>query len=479
MIAAVLLAASIIFYFAGQRKNPPGFFLDESSIAWNALQIARHGVDEHGVAFPLYFRAFGEYKNPTYIYLLAAVLKVTGPSNLAARRMSAVLGFLACVAIGWIAWKISRSRFVAASTFLTAVLTPMLFEISRLAFEVALYPLATAMFLLSVFNASRRQRWTGADVASISAALVVLTYTYSIGRLFAPLMLALLFLFLTAERRPQLITIAVIFVVLCIVPIAVYNATHHGALTLRFHDVSYVDASQPVTTIVGMEQHYAGNLLPLGMALRGDPNPRHHVPHSGGSILLITFVFAAIGALIVLRQVSSEETPAEDRADTRWWLFVLIGTAFSIVPASLTFDQYHTLRMAPYPVFLIVLSIPALRWLSTRRALATVLLAIGCIQALWFVTIFYRDGGKRLLDFDHGAWRAVDVAVARGIRPIYVDPGLYIHAWWYGAQHGVDASAFVLDIPPRPNAVVISGKGAPSNAVILSDSEAYTVYESR
>ena len=54
---------------------------------------SRHGVDEHGVRFPLFFRAFGEDKNPTYIYVLAAVLKVTGPSNLAARRLSAFLGW--------------------------------------------------------------------------------------------------------------------------------------------------------------------------------------------------------------------------------------------------------------------------------------------------------------------------------------------------------------------------------------------------
>jgi len=93
--AAVLLAASLAIYLAGQQANPPGFYLDECSIGFNALQIARHGVDEHGVAFPLFFEAFGEYKNPVYIYLLAAVFKATGPSNLAARRLSALLGWLA------------------------------------------------------------------------------------------------------------------------------------------------------------------------------------------------------------------------------------------------------------------------------------------------------------------------------------------------------------------------------------------------
>src|ERR1043165_10125530 len=133
--AAPLLAASLASYLAGQQSNPPGFYLDECSIGFNALQIARHGVDEHGVAFPLFFEAFGEYKNPVYIYLLAAVFEATGPSNLVARRLSALLGWLACVAIGWLAWRTSRSRGVAAAAFLLAIFTPMIFEMSRLAFE--------------------------------------------------------------------------------------------------------------------------------------------------------------------------------------------------------------------------------------------------------------------------------------------------------------------------------------------------------
>src|SRR5215212_11753890 len=94
IVVALLLLFGIIVYFAGQRKNPPGFFADEASVAYNAYEIARLGVDEHGVRFPLYFKAFGEYKNPAYIYLLAGVFKVVPPSNLAARRLSALAGFM-------------------------------------------------------------------------------------------------------------------------------------------------------------------------------------------------------------------------------------------------------------------------------------------------------------------------------------------------------------------------------------------------
>ncbi|HWS55640.1 MAG TPA: hypothetical protein VN228_15985, partial [Pyrinomonadaceae bacterium] len=62
LLAAVALAAAL--YFAGAPSNPPGFYIDESSIAYNAHLVSETGRDEHGERLPLFFRAFGEYKNP-------------------------------------------------------------------------------------------------------------------------------------------------------------------------------------------------------------------------------------------------------------------------------------------------------------------------------------------------------------------------------------------------------------------------------
>ena len=84
-----------------------------------------------------------------------------------------------------------------------------------------------------------------------------------------------------------------------------------------------------------------------------------------------------------------------------------------------------------------------------------------------------------MFEFDHGARLAVDTAIAQNVRPIYVDPNLYIHALWYGAQRGLVPSAFVFSIPTKPNVVVISGQGTPPVATVLSDAEGWTVYVSR
>src|SRR5947209_6979120 len=85
LILGGLLLASL--HIADATTNPPGLQVDEASITYNALSIARHGVDEYGVSFPVYFRAFGEFKSPAYIYLLAAVFAAVGPSDLSARLL--------------------------------------------------------------------------------------------------------------------------------------------------------------------------------------------------------------------------------------------------------------------------------------------------------------------------------------------------------------------------------------------------------
>src|SRR5436190_18208833 len=60
-----------VFYINDLSKNPPGFYVDESAIAYNAYCIARTGAYEFGTRFPLIFPvytgAWTQYANPTQI----------------------------------------------------------------------------------------------------------------------------------------------------------------------------------------------------------------------------------------------------------------------------------------------------------------------------------------------------------------------------------------------------------------------------
>ena len=48
LIVVLLLASGVVLYFEGLRHNPPGFHLDESSIAYNAHTISQTGRGEYG-----------------------------------------------------------------------------------------------------------------------------------------------------------------------------------------------------------------------------------------------------------------------------------------------------------------------------------------------------------------------------------------------------------------------------------------------
>lgn len=464
--AIVLLLASGLFYFADQRKNPPAFYSDESSIAYNAWSIATKGVDEYGIHHPLFFKAFGEYKNPVYIYLLAGVFKVAKPTNLAARRFSALLGFAAALALAGLAWSLTHRGFVAIATFLTAIATPNLFEISRLVFEVALYPLVIALMLAAVLAAHRRARWSAWVIMELAVTLALITYTYSTGRLLGLLYAAGLLILYTRERRWQLAAVYALYAAVALVPIAVYNAQHHGALTIRARQISFVSdwRDHPADVIAQFERNYATNVLPLGQALRGDANARHHVQQSGGNVLLMTFVLAAIGAWIALRRSSGD----------RFWLFVLFAAVVSVIPVSVINENYHALRIVPYPEMLIVLSIPALEAAaSDRRVRAAVAVAglFGIVQASYFFFHFFRYGTDRAAWFDAGIRNVVYETVSQPVRPIHVfRAGMYVHVLWYAVQADIPLDSFVVDPdgvgPPNGALFIAAGDPCPDCRVV-------------
>ena len=66
-IGAIAIGAALVVLrnLVDLSASPPGLYVDEASIGYNAWTMARFGVDEHGIHVPLFFEAFGEYKNPT------------------------------------------------------------------------------------------------------------------------------------------------------------------------------------------------------------------------------------------------------------------------------------------------------------------------------------------------------------------------------------------------------------------------------
>lgn len=485
LVPALLFAAGFAFYARGAATNPPGFFIDESSIAFNAHTISETGRDEYGEPFPLYFRAFSDYKNPVYVYALAAVFRVTGPGIEAARWLSAALGALTALLLALLGCRVSGSRAVGMLTWLTALLTPWLFELSRLVLEVAAYPLAVVLLLLFLRRASSKDAWTFADALAVAFALALLTYTYSIGRLFAPSLAAGLFLFATTRARLRSVVATLALYALTLAPLFVFNYRHPGALTERFKVITYLGAQGGLARdAFEFLKHYASNLSPWAYAVTGDPNEYNVVGVNGTPLVLAaTLALALAGLWLALRGA---------RRDA-WWRFVLYGLLASVVPASLTNEYVHSLRLAPVLVFVVVLTTPALAWLlgegrstRVRRAALAVLALLTLAQGLFFRARYDEAVASpmRTHIFDEGYEREIlPAALALPQRPVYLAdaqgiPG-YMQAYWHATLRGVPLSNFVHlgegESPPE-GAAVITTKDVCTHCRVVAEEPPYVVY---
>src|SRR5205809_521017 len=118
--------------------------------------------------------------------LLGIPFTVFKPSILVARVFSATWVFAACVLLGLLAKRVSGQKRIGVIVGLTAILTPWLFEVSRLVMETYFYPMALGLFLLALFHAQRKESRGWTTIGMLAGTLLLVTYTYHIGRLLGP-----------------------------------------------------------------------------------------------------------------------------------------------------------------------------------------------------------------------------------------------------------------------------------------------------
>jgi len=479
---AAVLVAGVVVYVRHLTTNPAGFFIDESSAAYNAYTISRNGRDEYGTGWPLYFRAFGEYKNPIYIYLLALIFRLTGPSIFVARAFSAMLGMAAAVVIGVTGFQLTKQRWIALLLVLQALATPWLFALSRIVVEVALYPLLVALFLLAVQRIGDKNRWRWIDALSVAVTLALLTYSYSIGRLLAPLLAVGLLLFAKRARFSSIGRVWLLYAI-SLLPIFIFRVRHPGALEARFRVLTYLTPLSYLMDGWEIVRHYFHNLNPWRLLVTGDPATYQVASTYGtGPVLIVTFVLAAVGVCLLLA----------NKGLNAWWGFVIYGLLISILPASLTGDYFHILRLSAVPVFLIVLTVPALTRLTdkqtgSRRALIALAIVLTLAQAVYFQFVHQQRGREaarmNIFDADYRSTIMPKAIAASGIGPIYLQdapasPG-YIQALWYATLDHVPLEKFVelpndTDLPA--GAVVISTNPVCAHCEIIYQRSPYSVY---
>jgi len=184
LICLVLLAGVLRFYKLGEIPN--GLYQDETAIGWNAYSILKTGKDEYGTSYPIYFKSFGDYKLPTYIYSTIFPIWLFGLTPFAVRFPSAFFGTLVIPVFFFLVRKLTKNEQLALlSTFLLTI-NPWHVHYSRATFEVSivlfLFTIGTLLFIHAL------EKKTGAFLGSVLAFILAI-YTYNVTRLLSPLIL--------------------------------------------------------------------------------------------------------------------------------------------------------------------------------------------------------------------------------------------------------------------------------------------------
>jgi hypothetical protein len=109
-------------------------------------------------------------------------------------------------------------------------------------------------------------------------------------------------------------------------------------------------------------------------------------------------------------------------------------------------------------------------------------LAVIGLQAIYFQSVYRREGRERGWVFDSAYKDLYDAAVALPARPIYLSDGTepaYEHAYWYAAVEGRKVSEFVhLDEGTRApvGSLVIGSEPTCVNCQVIKKSGDYLLY---
>jgi hypothetical protein len=433
-LGAAVPVVVVAFQLWVSASNPPGFHHDEAAFGLNAYTLGHSLRGQDGARLPLLLPSYGDYKSSAFSYALAPVVNLLGPRKLVVRGFAAALGLLAVVAIAAAVHLRFRRSTVTLATLLAAGLTPWLFQVTRVAYDTSMYPLAVALAALAVawWSVGTHRRIGASIVLAVSLAFV--TYGYAAGRLLGVLLTLSLVVFFRRGRALDLVVVWAAYAAL-LVPMLAYRLHHPTGLTARYHQTTFVTPGESKVAIV---RHAAWNWLqdldPFYWLIgRGDPKPYTDV--AAGQLLAVSVLLALVGCIVAVVAMRRD----------RWCVWLVLGLGLAAIPASLTPDRHDTLRLAAVPVFYLLLAGVAVSWLATRlpARVAVAGAGLGAVllvgQWVFFVQRYDDRGAGRTVLFDAEVPSLLDRAFSGGAT-IYIDHDdayAQTYARWYAVEHHI------------------------------------------
>ena len=430
-VLITLVAFFLRFWKLGEVPN--GLYQDETAIGYNAYSIIQTGRDEYGKNLPLYFKSFGDYKLPIYIYATVPSVIMFGLTEFAVRAPSALFGALSVPLLGLLIYALTADKRLSIFGMLLLAVNPWHLHYSRATFEVSI---SLFLFMLGalLLHKSFYSKTRGLFLAG-TVSFILALYTYNLTRLLSPLLFLVLLFFerdkIKSVSRTELIISAIASCVLLIPFLAsLFNAggasSASGTLILSSAAVQapllefrsyFIYAPTFVTTlfmnkfILSLWQ-YINNIFSYFSVdfffIRGSLHGNHGIGNVG-LFYLFELPLIILGISKVIRK------------KMRWGIFIAAWGVIVIAVAALTRDVPHATRSFFLLVPLIVFSALGLKEIADqihkiRKHFLKVSIITACALFVSYNLFYYFSSYYgRFPTFYAKRWQASDKEVVKTI----------------------------------------------------------------
>ncbi len=422
--AAWLVAAAGVLFalFFRLTTHPAGASPDFVSIGFNARSLWRTGVDEYRVPHPLFFRSFGDWKNPFAVYSAAVSTALFGANLFGLRLPGLLFGIGMAALLWWCVRELTGRAVLARWLAVLSLLVPSAFLYVRSGnLEPTSFLFFIALAVAGVLAYAKRPTLLRAALAGI--LLGAATYAYTAGRLLMPLAVAVAtasFLLDGATRRavwPLPVAAAVMAV-----PMAVFMWRNPGALVARLDSMSVLGNGRTHAEAVSLFlDNYFRHFNP-DYLFRSGQRQHLHV-HNFETGFLSLWMWLPLAAVVPVLW---------ERRHEPFLRFLAVLTLLSPIPGALTTDDVpHPNRWVfVVPLLVLLCAVSIAHWSSVTRPsriLVATLTAACLFEGVvtlrhYFVDypeLIERDNGG---GFDDGMGATLQAAFAhrRSDLPIYL-----------------------------------------------------------
>lgn len=378
------------------------------------------GKDEHGISFPVFFKAFGDFKNPVFVYLATIPINFFDLDVYSVRLTSSVLGIGSILLFVYFLYLLKRDWLFALGGGLVLSLMPWHFQFSRIAFEAIsmVFFITLDMVLFALFL--RKDKPVYYLLFGLSMAITF--FTYSTGRLIIPLSAIIIALIWRQEIFKKRIQILIsILVAMLLILILVYDhlIDPTGILT-RPHEVLIVDDNPSVFIAAErFSENYFAHLSPEFLFQHGDLNYRHSPGVS--SMLLTSFFFPLlVGLFYFINRFKKSKL-----ASLTVLQFFLFPVASSITVINEGAQATRTIHIVPFLAIIITYGMwQILKFLGEKyKYLIVAILLFTLFESTMFYKYYftvYPVSAGAINDFNGGMPEAMQFAFSQNAPYYYI-----------------------------------------------------------